>query len=389
MIHLRYSRRTVLVLVVLPITLIAQRGQQNVVPLKHWVTPLYWQPNQAERQAASMVRPELQFSANAVSTNALTFVAITPCRLVDTRGAAAGLNGIAPFSGPSIPPAGTLTIPVQAPAEATANTAPAPCGVIPSIAQAYSLNLTVVPTASGSVAYVSLWPAGSPQPVVATLNDIQGSIVANAAIVPAGSPSGGVSVYNAGPATTDVVIDMNGYFAALSDLNGNTAVGARALANNTTGMFNTANGLNALRSNTTGGANTASGSGALQSNTTGNNNTASGFNALADNTTGNDNTAIGENALQNNTTGQFNTAIGDNTLVGNTTGTSNTASGSGALRANTTGGTNTASGSDALASNTTGNDNTASGRGALGFNTTGNNNIAIGSGAALSVSGGE
>ena len=66
--------------------------------------------------------PQLQFSANAVSTNALTFVAITPCRLVDTRGAAAGFNGIAPFSGPSIAAKGTLTIPVQSPTEATANT---------------------------------------------------------------------------------------------------------------------------------------------------------------------------------------------------------------------------------------------------------------------------
>ena len=49
--------------------------------------------------------------------------------------------------------------------------------------------------------------------IVATLNDPEGLIVANAAIVPAGSPSGGVSVYNSGPSTTDVIIDMNGYFA--------------------------------------------------------------------------------------------------------------------------------------------------------------------------------
>ena len=31
--------------------------------------------------------------------------------------------------------------------------------------------------------------------------------------VPAGSPSGGVNVFNAGPSATDVIIDMNGYFA--------------------------------------------------------------------------------------------------------------------------------------------------------------------------------
>ena len=52
-----------------------------------------------------------------------------------------------------------------------------------------------------------------PSLYVATLNDPQGLIVSNAAIVPAGSPSGGMSIYNAGPSATDVIIDMNGYFA--------------------------------------------------------------------------------------------------------------------------------------------------------------------------------
>ena len=87
--------------------------------------------------------------------------------------------------------------------------------MIPSTAQAYSINLTVVPQGGGAVDYVSLWPAGSPQPFVSTLNDPEGLIVANAAIVPAGNPSGGMSVFNAGPAATDVIIDMNGYFAPL------------------------------------------------------------------------------------------------------------------------------------------------------------------------------
>ncbi len=80
-------------------------------------------------------------------------------------------------------------------------------------AQAYSLNITVVPKSAGAVDYVTLWPAGSSKPFVSTLNDLQGAIVANAAIVPAGSGSGGISVYNAGPSATDVVLDMNGYFA--------------------------------------------------------------------------------------------------------------------------------------------------------------------------------
>jgi hypothetical protein len=85
--------------------------------------------------------------------------------------------------------------------------------MIPSSAQAYSFNLTVVPHAGGAVDYVTLWAAGATQPYVATVNDPQGAIISNAAIVPAGTPSGGISVYNQGPATTDVIIDMNGYFA--------------------------------------------------------------------------------------------------------------------------------------------------------------------------------
>jgi hypothetical protein len=149
----------------------------------------------------------------------LKFYSVSPCRLVDTRGTAAGFNGISPFSGPSIAAGATITIPVQSAAEAAANTTPAPCGTIPSGAQAYSLNLTVVPKIvstdayPGAIDYVTIWPAGVAQPAVSTLNDQDALVVANAAIVPAGSGSGGISIYNAGPSATDVILDMNGYFA--------------------------------------------------------------------------------------------------------------------------------------------------------------------------------
>ena len=131
----------------------------------------------------------------------LEFYPVAPCRLVDTRGLAAGFNGLDPFAGPSLPSRGTLTIPVLSPTEASTDTAPAPCGAIPPAAQAYSLNLTLGPTAESPVDYASLWPAGSAQPFVSTVDDPEGLIVANAAIVPAGTVSGGVSVYNAGPST--------------------------------------------------------------------------------------------------------------------------------------------------------------------------------------------
>jgi hypothetical protein len=355
-----------------PLALTAQAVRQgSAVQLKNWTAPLYWQPNQVEREALGRAEPQLKFSANAVSADALTFVAITPCRLVDTRGLAAGFNGIAPFSGPSIAATGTLTIPVQSGTEAGTNTVPAPCGTIPSIAGAYSLNLTVVPHAGGAVDYVSLWPAGGTQPFVSTLDDPQGAIVSNAVIVAAGTPTGGISVYNSGPASTDVIIDMNGYFAAPTDLNDNTAIGVGTLANNTSGSDNTATGFDALSHNTTGGNNTASGYLALTLNTTGGANTASGVQALYFNTSGSDNTANGVYALLNNTTGNNNTANGDFAMAANTTGSSNTASGLAALNNNTIGSQNTASGVDALVGNTTG-----------------GNNVAIGYEAAQSVSGG-
>ena len=47
-------------------------------------------------------------------------------------------------------------------------------------------------------------------PLVSTLNDISGAVVANAAIVPAGS-NGAISVFAL--KATDLIIDIDGYFA--------------------------------------------------------------------------------------------------------------------------------------------------------------------------------
>jgi hypothetical protein len=398
MIYSRHSARTVSLLAFLPLMLTGLSAQERGVSLKNWATPLYWQPNQAEREEAA---PQIAFSGNQVSTNALTFVAVTPCRLVDTRGSAVGFMGDSPFAGPSLTAGATATFPVQSTTE-TATSAPAACGAIPSIAQAYSFNVTVVPHGGGAVDYITIWPAGAAKPVVSTLDDVQGLVVANAAIVPAGTPSGGINVYNYGPATTDVIIDLNGFFAAPSDLLNNTAIGAEALFGNTTGSNNTASGFKALEDNTTGIQNTASGASALLFNTTGNNNTANGASALSFNSTGSNNTASGSGALLNNSTGgdntaagalamQFNTAGGSDTAIGsqalraNTTGIFDTATGASALQSNTTGEANTASGVVAMYDNTTGGFNTAIGYTALESNTTGGYNIAIGAGAGVSA----
>ena len=69
--------------------------------------------------------------------------------------------------------------------------------------------MTVVP--QGPLGYLTAWPTGQTQPVVSTLNSLDGTVLANAAIVPAGT-GGAVSFFASD--TTDLVVDINGYFAS-------------------------------------------------------------------------------------------------------------------------------------------------------------------------------
>ena len=125
------------------------------------------------------------------ATATLEFYTVTPCRIADTR--------LAPgaFGGPSLDAGSTRSFPI-----------PSSTCSIPVSAAAYSLNITAVP--AGPLPYLTTWPAGQQQPLVSTLNALAGTIVANAAIVPAGI-NGAIDVFVAGK--SDVVIDINGYFA--------------------------------------------------------------------------------------------------------------------------------------------------------------------------------
>jgi hypothetical protein len=125
----------------------------------------------------------------------VAFYPMTPCRLVDTRPGA-----------PSTITTGALT-------GGTSRTLPilsSSCDV-PSTAVAYSLNFTLVPPAA--VDYLTVYPTGESRPIVSTLNDPTGTVEANAAIAPAGT-GGSIDVFVT--QTTDLVVDINGYFAPVA-----------------------------------------------------------------------------------------------------------------------------------------------------------------------------
>jgi hypothetical protein len=175
-----------------------------------------------------------------------------------------------------------------------------------------------------------------------------------------------------------------GYFALKLDTStggyktANSAFGSYALGFNTTGNQNSAFGASALENNTTGSFNTAFGVSALDANTTASNNTAVGYYSTGANTTGTQNTALGYLSLRTNTTANDNTALGYYAMLYNTTGASNTAVGSQALQANTTASGNTAVGYSASYSNTTGTDIVAVGFQSGYSNTTGGDNVSVG-----------
>jgi len=131
----------------------------------------------------------------------LRFVAVTPCRVADTR-PEGGKGGA--FGQPRMAGGSTREFPIPA----------SGCGV-PFSARAYSVNITVVPP--GPLSYITAWPTGQPQPLVSTLNSFNGRVVANAAVVPAGS-NGSINLFASND--TDVIIDINGYFVPAETLQG-------------------------------------------------------------------------------------------------------------------------------------------------------------------------
>jgi len=124
------------------------------------------------------------------SETSLTFIAKTPCRVVDTRLSGNGLLG-----SPDLVP-GTRDFPLLA----------GSCG-IPSTAVAYSLNVTVVP--KESLRFLTVYATGRERPITSTLNSLSGETVANSVVVSAGT-EGSITVFATDE--TELVLDIDGYF---------------------------------------------------------------------------------------------------------------------------------------------------------------------------------
>ena len=167
----------ILLLGLAPIPVLAQVG--STVP--NWTVPPY------HRASASGGLSTMTDISQGVG-----FVAMEPCRVFDTR------NAVGPYGGPRLIANTTRNFDINS----------GPCGPIPSAVEAYSMNFGAI-LPDGANSFITIWPTGTAQPLVSSINPIQGVVVANAAIVPAGT-SGQISVFpNTG---VHLYGDINGYF---------------------------------------------------------------------------------------------------------------------------------------------------------------------------------
>jgi len=142
-----------------------------------------------------LLAPMLAFSQTA-------FVPVSPCRLLDTRDASNYPGGQITGSGRTLS-MHTVVL--------TASGCPNP---LPSSAQSYSLNLTVVAT-EGSFGFITAYPTGESLPLAASLT-WSTSIASNSVIVQAGT-GGAITVACGGSGCpVDLVVDLSGYFIPIA-----------------------------------------------------------------------------------------------------------------------------------------------------------------------------
>ena len=135
------------------------------------------------------------FIAADANSSALAYYPVTPCRVADTR---SGSKFTGVFGPPSISGDETRSLPISS----------GSCKIPPN-AEAYSLNITSIPI-NANLGSLEAWAGGTERPGTTVLSAPSGTITANAAIVAAGS-GGDISLWAS--SATDVVVDIEGYFA--------------------------------------------------------------------------------------------------------------------------------------------------------------------------------
>ncbi len=128
-------------------------------------------------------------------TGGSTFKPVDPLRLLDTRNGT-GTGGVTA----KVPAGGTIELKVT------------DVGGVPATgATAVVLNMTTT-QATGPESFLTVWPAGESRPPVSNLNFAAGPPSTNAVVVRVGL-DGKVAIYN-NLGSTDVIADLNGWFAA-------------------------------------------------------------------------------------------------------------------------------------------------------------------------------
>lgn len=158
--------------------LFAQPGSR----VSNWTVPPY-----RAHSGSEGLTPMSDISEGAV------FIAVTPCRIIDTRFASGTGHGT-----PALVAAAVRTFDMNA----------GPCTGIPENVAALSLSIAAInPPSNG---FLTAWPTGTAQPLFSQLNYLSGQVIANAAIVAVNSLDQLNFFVNTGP--TDIYVDVNGYF---------------------------------------------------------------------------------------------------------------------------------------------------------------------------------
>lgn len=222
------------------------RAQHVIVPIQNWTVPPY---------TAASAGGGLSTMTDISGQRA--FVAISPCRMADTR----SIDG---FTGQAGGPALTSFFDRNFQISGSPGGIPGPpascaAGTIPLDADAVSVQITVVtPTSAGNLV---AWQAGAAPPSVSVLNWDAGTIaLGNGTIIPL-SAGGAMAVrLNTGTAgqQAHVIIDVNGYFSESSssttaNLQVYSTITTQTILGNNTGGGNGVEGFASLNTNNRAG----------------------------------------------------------------------------------------------------------------------------------------